>query len=66
MGYDQFVTNGIVTGGNYQELSGCMPYLIKPAHEDDGAPTPGCMKVCLPNHGGTYDSDRFKGELVPP
>jgi hypothetical protein len=62
MGYDHFVTEGIVTGGNYNELSGCMPYLIKPAHEDDGAPTPYCLKGCLPNHFNNYADDRFQGQ----
>jgi hypothetical protein len=55
---------GVVTGGNYNAETGCMPYTLPPCdHHSSGPyancsttlyPTPSCVPKCLPQYNATY------------
>jgi cathepsin B len=55
-----FSVNGLVTGGNYTEKSGCRPYpfppAVHPSHEKTYK-TPKCQKTCQKSYGETYKKD---------
>lgn len=68
-----WVTNGIVTGSNFTEKSGCKPYPFPPCEhhskkdhfkpcKNDLYPTPKCEKTCQASYTNKlYDEDKFYG-----
>jgi len=59
MAMNWWVTNGVVTGGNYGTNDGCQPYEIKPCPSGcPASPTPKCHKTCLAGYDKTYDADK--------
>ncbi len=70
-----WVTNGIVTGGNYTMPTGCQPYPLPPCeHHVNGShyrpcphqeyPTPQCQMSCQPAYGKSYDKDKQFGNRL--
>ncbi|VDK63538.1 unnamed protein product [Onchocerca ochengi] len=68
-----WVSNGIVTGSNYTNHSGCRPYPFPPCEhhnnkthyepcKHDLYPTPKCEKKCNKEYGMSYKADKYYGK----
>jgi len=67
--YGYYASNGIVTGGNYNDTSMCYSYQLAPcAHHVNSTkfppcpqevPTPKCAKSCVDDHASWSSSKRF-------
>ncbi|OZC10896.1 papain family cysteine protease [Onchocerca flexuosa] len=68
-----WVSNGIVTGSNYTNHSGCRPYPFPPCEhhnnkthyepcKHDLYPTPKCDKKCNKEYGKSYKADKYYGK----
>uniref|UniRef100_A0A0R3S6G5 Pept_C1 domain-containing protein n=1 Tax=Elaeophora elaphi TaxID=1147741 RepID=A0A0R3S6G5_9BILA len=68
-----WVSNGIVTGGNYTNHSGCRPYPFPPCEhhnnktryepcKHDLYPTPKCDRKCDKNYEKSYKADKYYGK----
>eukprot|EP01063_Lacrimia_lanifica_P032208 TRINITY_DN545_c0_g1_i3.p1 TRINITY_DN545_c0_g1~~TRINITY_DN545_c0_g1_i3.p1 ORF type:complete len:324 (+),score=114.54 TRINITY_DN545_c0_g1_i3:52-1023(+) len=66
---------GIVTGGDFDDKDGCLPYSLAPcAHYTKSStyapcpsamyPTPSCTKQCQSGFASTYSADKHKGGNV--
>lgn len=59
MAMNWWVSQGIVTGGNYGSNEGCLPYEIKPCSSGcPSSPTPKCNKQCRSGYAMTYAADK--------
>lgn len=59
MAMQWWVSNGIVTGGNYGSNVGCQPYSIKPCPSGcPSSPTPPCKKTCINGYPTAYADDK--------
>jgi len=62
MAMNWWVSNGIVTGGNYGSNDGCQPYSIKPCPSGCPlSPTPACKSTCRSGYPTAYAADKHKG-----
>lgn len=70
-----WVSDGIVTGSNYTEHSGCRPYPFPPCEhhsnkthyqpcKHDLYPTPKCDRKCSSGYGRSYKSDKYYGMFL--
>ncbi|GMR39832.1 hypothetical protein PMAYCL1PPCAC_10027, partial [Pristionchus mayeri] len=69
-----WVSNGLVTGSNYEAQQGCMPYPFPPCeHHNNGTGyiqcddipydrTPECTKTCQTGYPLTYSQDKHYGK----
>lgn len=66
-----WVSDGLVTGGNFTTKSGCLPYSFEPCdHHVKGRfkpctgelPTPKCEKKCQSSYDKTYAQDKWYGK----
>lgn len=75
--WNYWVSNGLVSGGNYDSRQGCRPYSIKPCihgngGEEDGlkkctghgTPTPACKQQCREGYEVPYEKDLKRGKSV--
>jgi len=55
-------TTGVVTGGDYDSMQGCLPYEVKPCGaagcSGQEAQTPACNQVCESGYTKPFDSDK--------
>ncbi|MCP9263194.1 Cathepsin B [Dirofilaria immitis] len=68
-----WVSDGIVTGSNYTNHSGCRPYPFPPCEHHNNKthykqcrhdlyPTPKCYKKCRKDYGKSYEADKYYGK----
>ncbi|CAH8437430.1 unnamed protein product [Schistosoma rodhaini] len=61
-----WIVNGIVTGGSYEDQSGCQPYPFSkyPECKDVNYEFPPCTNECQDDYNKTYEDDKFYGEKI--
>ncbi|RTG85447.1 cathepsin B [Schistosoma bovis] len=61
-----WIVNGIVTGGSYEDQSGCQPYPFSkyPECKDVNYEFPLCTSECQDGYNKTYEDDKFYGENI--
>ncbi|CAI2722876.1 unnamed protein product [Schistosoma spindalis] len=61
-----WIVNGIVTGGSYEDQSGCQPYPFSryPECKDVNYEFPPCTSECQDGYNKTYEDDKFYGEKI--
>lgn len=68
--WEYWVSDGLVTGGNYNSSQGCQPYTIPSCDHHvpgklqpcgDILPTPPCNQQCIPDYPKTYSDDKKFG-----
>jgi cathepsin B len=73
--WQYWVSDGIVTGGNYTDKNGCRPYPLPPCeHHENGThyppcqhnlyPTPDCSQTCQAGYPTPYAQDKHYGKTA--